>query len=590
MLDRLERLPAPQRDALADGVRADAPGRRRIASWSAWRCSSLLSEVAEEQPLSAWSTTRSGSIARRRRRWRSWRAGCWRSRSALVFAVRDAERRAGAGGAAGAGRSRACATRDARALLDSAIPGPLDERVRDRIVAETRGNPLALLELPRGLTPAELAGGFGLPDALPLAGPDRGELPAAARGAARPTTRRLLLVAAAEPVGRSRAAVAGGRAARDRRRRGGAGGRGRPARVRRPGAVPPSAGALGGLPGGVAARSGRASHRALAEATDPELDPDRRAWHRAQAAPGPDEDVAAELERSAGRAQARGGARGGRRVPGARRGADARPGAPGARALAAAQAKHEAGAPDAALEPAGDGRGGTARRARSAPARTCCAAQIAFAISRGSDAPPLLLDAAKRLEPLDAALARETYLEALLRRDVRRPLGQPAPACWRSPRPRARHRVRAEPPRASDLLLDGLALLITEGYAAGGADARAGAARVPRPADVAGEERVRWLWLAVPRRRRAVGRRDAGRCSPPASVQLAREAGALAVLPIALTHRIGVHLVRRRARRGRGADRGGRRRSPRRPATRLAALRRVLLAAWRGRRGRGARR
>ena len=193
---------------------------------------------------------------------------------------------------------------DARALLRLGDHrAAWTSSVRDRIVAETRGNPLALLELPRGLTPAELAGGFGLPDARPLA--SRIEQSFLRRLEALPAeTRRLLLVAAAEPVGDVDAAVARGRAARDRRRRGGAGRGGGPDRARRPGAVPPSARALGGLPRGDRRSDRQAVHRALAEATDPELDPDRRAWHRAHARRGPDEEVAGELERSADRAQA----------------------------------------------------------------------------------------------------------------------------------------------------------------------------------------------------------------------------------------------------------------------------------------------
>ena len=194
---------------------------------------------------------------------------------------------------------------DARALLDSVLAGPLDARVRDLIVAETRGNPLALLELPRGLTPAELAGGFGLPGADAARGPDRGQLRPAAGGPAGPDP-----AAAAggggRSVRRSVAGVAGGRAAGHPGSGGGAGGGGRAGGVRRPGAVPASAGALGGLPVGVV-RGKAGGAPALAEVTDPQADPDRRAWHRAQAAAGPDEEVAAELERSAGRAQARGG-------------------------------------------------------------------------------------------------------------------------------------------------------------------------------------------------------------------------------------------------------------------------------------------
>ena len=193
---------------------------------------------------------------------------------------------------------------DARALLDLALTAPLDARVRDRIVAETRGNPLALLELPRGLTPARAGGRVRAARAVPLAG--RIEESFGRQLDALPAqTRRLLLLAAADPSGDPalvwRAAGRLGIGAGGRRRR-----RGRAGGVRHAGAVPASAGALGGLPVG-AAPGRQALHRALAEATDPAADPDRRAWHRAQAAPGPDEDVAAELERSAGRAQGRGG-------------------------------------------------------------------------------------------------------------------------------------------------------------------------------------------------------------------------------------------------------------------------------------------
>ena len=259
---------------------------------------------------------------------------------------------------------------DARALLGSVLRVPLDERVRERIVAETRGNPLALLELPRGLTPAELAGGFGLPDAPALSG---GSRTASGGGWRRlpAETRRLLLVAAAEPVGdpvlvwRAAGRLGIGAEAATRRDR-------RVARDRRAGDVSSPAGPLGGLSGGVA--GGRQEvHRALADATDPEVDPDRRAWHLAQATPGLDEDVAAELERSAGRAQAprRVGGRG--RVPGARRRADAR-----ARAPSRARAGRGTGQ---ARRPARSTRRSDCWRSQSpgrwtnssAPRSTCCA-------------------------------------------------------------------------------------------------------------------------------------------------------------------------------------------------------------------------
>ena len=194
-------------------------------------------------------------------------------------------------------------------MLDSALTGPMDARVRDQIIAEAHGNPLALLELPRGGTAAELAGGFGLPGTVPVSGSISGSIEENFRRRidALPTgTRRLLLLAAADPTGdptlvwraagqlgvgaeTAAPAVEGGLAEFDVR-----------VQFRHPlvrSVVYRSA----------SAQDRQAAHRALAEVTDPELDPDRRAWPRAQAAPEPDEDVAGELERSAAGAQARGG-------------------------------------------------------------------------------------------------------------------------------------------------------------------------------------------------------------------------------------------------------------------------------------------
>ena len=193
----------------------------------------------------------------------------------------------------------------AHALLEAVLRGPLDEAVRDRIVAESRGNPLALLKLPRTLTPAELAGGFGLPGVMPLASLiEQGflrrlePLPVQARqllltAAAEPTGDVTLLVRAAERLGigpdAAVAAETAGLIEVDSR-----------IRFRHP-LIRSAAYRLATV------QDRRDVHAALAEVTDPELDPDRRAWHRAHAAAGPDETVAAELERSAGRAQARGG-------------------------------------------------------------------------------------------------------------------------------------------------------------------------------------------------------------------------------------------------------------------------------------------
>ncbi|MGO9903723.1 MAG: hypothetical protein ACLP0J_29580 [Solirubrobacteraceae bacterium] len=216
---------------------------------------------------------------------------------------------------------------DARALLGSVLRVPLDQRVRDRIVAETRGNPLALLELPQGLSPAQLAGGFGVTSALSLSA--RIEESFLRQLESFPEdTQRLLLVAAAEPLGDPKLCGTPRRSSGLRPWRW--------HRTRATGLLK-----VGGQVTfrhplvrsavyGAASLSGRQGvHAALADATDPEVDPDRRAWHRAQAAAAPDEEVASELERSAGRAQARRGAGCGGRVSGACRRTDARPLAPG---------------------------------------------------------------------------------------------------------------------------------------------------------------------------------------------------------------------------------------------------------------------
>ena len=412
MLDRLARLPGTAARRAADGVRPEyggaagsVPGRAGGAqpAGRGGRGAAAVCVVDDAQWLDRVSAQTLAFVARR----------LLAERVALVFAVREPSDGVELAGLPELVVARACVNGDARALLDSVIVGPVDERVRDRIVAETRGNPLALLELPRGLTPAELAGGFGLPDALPLAGRiERGFL---RRLEPLPVdTRRLLLTAAAEPVGDAtllwRAAERLGIGADAAAPAEAAGLIELGAR----GAVPPSAGALGGVPRGERAATGRRCIARWPRRPTRSADPERRAWHRAHAAVGPDEVVAGELEDLAGRAQARGGiaaaaaflARAAELTPD--------PARRGARALAAAQAKFDAGAPAAAFEllATADSPRSTSS---SAPALARLRAQIAFARTRGSDAPPLLLAAAQRLEPLDAGLARETYLEALAR-------------------------------------------------------------------------------------------------------------------------------------------------------------------------------
>jgi DNA-binding CsgD family transcriptional regulator len=297
MLDHLEHLPPPQHDALrtAFGLSPGPPPDRFLVGLAVL---SLLSEVAGERPLlcvvddEQWldqaSARALGFVARR----------LAAEPIGLVFAARvPGDELAGLPELEIGGLPE----RDARALLDSALAGPLDARVRDQIVAETQGNPLALLELPRGLTPAELAGGFGLPGAAAL--PGRIEESFRRQLAVLPApARRLMLLAAADPSGDP---VLLRRAA---------GRLGLPVQVAVPvveaGLVEFGARVLFRHPlvRSAAYRSASAAdrqetHEVLAAVTDPQADPDRRAWHRAQAATGPDEEVAAELERSAGRAQ-----------------------------------------------------------------------------------------------------------------------------------------------------------------------------------------------------------------------------------------------------------------------------------------------
>ncbi|MCU1428780.1 MAG: ATP-dependent transcriptional regulator, MalT-like, LuxR family [Actinomycetia bacterium] len=534
MLDHLERLPAPQRDALstAFGLTSGAAPARFLVGLAVL---GLLSDVAEEGPLvclvddAQWLDRASLQalefVARR----------LLAESVALVCAARQSgtdEPLAGSPELVVRGLTHG----DARALLGSVIGWPLDERVRDRIIAETRGNPLALLELPRGLTPANLAGGFGLPSAQAL--PRRIEDSFQRRLAALPPkTQRLLLLAAADPVGESalvwRAAdrLGIGIEAADAAESEGLLEFDTRVTFRHP--LVRSAIYRSASP---AAR--REVHRALAEATDPQLDPDRRAWHRAHAAPGPDEDIASELEYSAGRAQARGGLAAAAAFLERSAALTPEPSRRAERALTAAGAQAQAGAFDAALQllaAAEAGPLGELERARADLLR----GQIAFASSRGSDAPPLLLKAARRLEPLDVELSRETYLEALSAAAYAGSLAtggdlrEAAEAARTAP-------PTAQPVGADDLLLDGLALLITEGHAAAAPTLKQALNEFGSD-DVSADDAVRWIWLAVPAAQALWDDKSWGLLSTR-HVQLARDAGALGVLPMAFTQRAGMHL------------------------------------------------
>jgi DNA-binding CsgD family transcriptional regulator/tetratricopeptide (TPR) repeat protein len=529
MLDRAESLPAPQREALwtAFGLSAGPAPDRFLVGLAVL---GLLSETAGERPLlcviddQQWldraSAQALGFAARR----------LAADPVGLVFAARvPGQDVAGLPELVVEG----LAAGDARELLDSVLTGPLDAGVRDQIIADTNGNPLALLELPRGLTPAQLAGGFGLSSAVPLDG--RIEESFARQLETLPAqTQRLVQLAAADPSGdpvlvwRAAGRLAIGAGAADPAVAAGLAEFGARVRFRHPlvrSAAYRSA----------SAQTRRELHSALAEVTDPAADPDRRAWHRAQAAPGPDEEVAAELERCAGRAQRRGGLAAAAAFLERSAGLTLDPARRAQRALAAAQAKYRAGALDAALGLLAMAEAGPLdelQRARADLLR----AQVAFASSHGRDAPPLMLSAAKQLEALDVRLARETYLEAftaaLFVGRLSAAVGDVARAARMAPAPPG-------PAGAPDLLLDGLALLVTEGYPAGTPALRR-ALLAFGGQDISAEEGLSWLWLAG-RAAMAVWDDETWHVLASRHVKLARDAGALSELPLAVRSRILLH-------------------------------------------------
>jgi DNA-binding CsgD family transcriptional regulator len=533
-LDRLGHLPDPQRDALRVAFNmqgGNVPDRFAVGMATL----SLLSDLAREQPLvcavddAQWLDPASAQtlafVARH----------LAAAPAAVIFAARqpaDARALAGLpefqlGGLADA---------DARALLDSVMIGPLDERVRNRIIAEARGKPQALLELTRGLTPGELAGGFGLPSVVPV--PSRTEddhrrqlalLPAA--------TQLLLLIAAAEPAGDP---VLVWRAA------GHLG-------VQAEAAEPAAAAGLVEFSGQVrfchpqaraaiyraaTPRQRQSAHRALADTADSGVSPDQRAWHRAHATPLPNEDVAAELTRSVGQACARGG------LPAAaafgERAAELTPdpACRARRALDAAQAKREAGAPDAARRLLAMAQGAPLDelgRARAELLHSQLAARPGFS----RDGRLLLLDAARRLEPLDAGLAREAYREAF---DAALTAGRLGAADGMTQVAEAVRGASASlPPRATDLLLDGLAALVTDGHAAGGPMLKRAVCAF-RDEAVPVLEALRWLPFAC-RMARAAWDDESWHVLSARLIELARQAGALTALPDALEDGTALWLV-----------------------------------------------
>ena len=525
MLDRLDRLPVPQREALrtAFGLSAGPPPDRFLVGLAVL---SLLAEVAGKRPLicliddEQWldhaSAQALGFAARR----------LAADPVGLVFAARVPRTElAGLPELEVGGLGE----RDARALLESVLAGPLDARVRDLIVAETRGNPLALLELPRGLTPSELAGGFGLPGVVPLAG--RIEDSFGRQLEALPDqTRLLLVVASADPSGDpSLVWQAAGQLGIPVQAAAPAVGAGlvefgsrvrfwhplmrsaayRSASFEERQEVAPDAGGRSPIPGPI---------RTAGPGTGPRPQPGRmrrsqRSWNARRAGRRPAEGWP-RPRRSWSRSVAL-------TVDPARR---------AERTLAAVQVSMQAGAFGKALELLGAAEGGPLDEFASARA-DLLRGQLAFASGLGSDAPPLLMKAAKRLEPLDLDLARKTYLDAWIaamfagRLAGAGDLAEISRAARALPPP-------PDPPPLADLLLDGLARLITDGRAAAAPTLRqvvsAFASR-----DVTAEEGLRWGWLAQAAAI-VLWDEDGWHAIAVRQTQLARDAGALDQLPIDL--------------------------------------------------------
>jgi DNA-binding CsgD family transcriptional regulator len=525
MLDRLGHLPPPQGDALrtAFGLSTGSAPNRFLVGLAVL---GLLSETAATRPVVClvddmqWIDRASaqilGFVARR----------LAAEPVALAFATRSP-----GGELAGLPELAVSGLRetDARTLLDSVLTRGLDAQVREQILAETQGNPLALLELLRELSSVELAGGFGLAGAVPV----QGRLEDSFRrqlDALPGQTRRLMQLAAADPTGD-------------------------PLLVRRAAdqleipaaeAVAPAMEA-GLMEFGVRVRfrhplvrsaayrsaphaERRELHRALMHATNPASDPDRRAWHAAAAAAGPDEQVAAQLERSAGRAQARGGLAAAAAFLERAALLTANPATRAERTLAAAQANLQAGEFGKTTELLGSAE--AEQLSEFASARVdLLRGQVAFASGPDGDAPALLLRAARRLKPLDPDLARETCLDAWIAAMYAGHLARGSDLAEVS-----RTAMSMTPgehgPRPVDLLLNGFALLVAAGPAAAAPTLRQARSAFGSPTMPAGEV-LRWGWM-IPAVDYALWEDDESWPQTTRHVQLAREAGALTRLPILL--------------------------------------------------------
>jgi DNA-binding CsgD family transcriptional regulator len=531
LLGRLPTLPSLHRNALETvfGLSAGSPPDRFLVGMAVL---DLLAMVSQGEPLlwlvddAQWldrSSIQTIAFVGRR---------LLAERAVIVIAVRGTGEE---GELAGLPEIRLAglSTDDAEKLLASVVTGPTDPPVRDRIIAETRGNPLALLELPRAWTAAELVEGLTESASVPLTG--QLELAFAKRLAELPPdTQTLLALAAAEPTGDPTLLWSGAQqlgldwSAAAPAERAGLIEFGRRVYFRHP------------LVRSAAYRAAPVQkrlevHRALAQVTDPVRDPDRRAWHRANSTVAHDEEIAVELELSAGRAKARGGLlaaaalleRAALMTPDGSRRAD--------RTLAAATSKRDAGALEAALrllsavesEPRSELRNALAEQLRG---------RIAFDQRRGAVAAELLLSAAQRLEPFDPGLARVTHLEAL------------AAAVWASDGDgqelirKVAESARAAPPadanpRTADLLLDALACRVTEGYEAA-APELTNALVAARDHDIGADDAEGLSWLAGNRVAGIIATEAwdyaTGRALAERQVTMARDSGALVQLQFAL--------------------------------------------------------
>lgn len=526
LIDHMPALPEPQQLALGVALgrnTGSAPDRFLVGLATlglfseAAEKSGLLCLVDDAQWLDPASAEVLAFVARRN----------GAERVAMVFGVRDDE----AGGAVFAGlpelRLRRLGDSDARLLLDSVIPAPLDEEVRERIIAEARGNPLALVELPSHTPPARLAGGFQQPELSDVSSRVQMEYRNRAHGLPE-GSQVLLLLAAADPTGdptllRHAADHAG--IAPDSAAPAESAGLieiGTRVRFRHP--LARSAVYRAAIPA-----DRRRAHAALAAVTDPVSEPDRRAWHAAQATSGLDEHIAGELERSATRARARGGyaAAGAFLLRATQLTPD--PAARAGRALEAAHAMYESGASSSAMDllaAAEAGQLDAFQQVRVALLR----AQISFHLSRDQSVPEMLLRAARDMASFDQDLAHETHLQAL---DAALVIGGPT---WRTVAETAlADSSLADAGRPADRLLVGLSATMIRGFAEGVPPLRDALRSMcdANPSVVQPERFQPWLWLAA---RTAVGILDddlAYRLAET-NVRSARTDGALTGLASAL--------------------------------------------------------